>query len=461
MKNFLPTAYLNQARADWLALNPFREFLPDWLNPSPRLMTPIALADLDHLRLRATVEDELNQARTDLGKFKTTRRQRRRIEHEIADYLEGHDLLPNVVQKMRCCRMSGHWGEHEQDGELSHVIAWDTKCGLTRLCPDEARVEQRRLVRRYKKPMMDWKYAHGSRRIQKGVITWPNVAPGDLAKMKRLMLIEFSRYLKKFPSIVGALVSQEDPLAARGDWNVHLNALLLVHGRLDWSEFRAGWHALTAKHFPECTARSFSMDLKPLPRFDDRALEKALVECIKYPVKHVTEKSNGKRQVQRYSDDDNAASERDDAREGSASRVEQSAEEGQERLSRLHLQQADGSRVDHLRFAPGMIDWPPDLFMEWWFAGQHFRRTRSYGVLFRIPKQEDRSREGITWRGRVWWDARARAYAVERADLGRVDLIQGDNSIARIASNGYFLSNRPPGAGPPRPHEEEKSCQTN
>ena len=246
-------------------------------------------ADLEHARaFRAITDEHLNKARPGMGK--TTYKARREVEHRLADYLEQNEILPEEMRRLRGCRLAGNYGYRANAPEKT-IVRWDDKCGLTRLCPDEAREEQRRLVRAYLEPMMRWKEKSYWRRVQKLVITWPNIAIGDLAKFKRLQFKEFNKLIKKWPMVRGSLVSQEDPLSTRGDWNLHLNALLLVDGRFDWSEFRAAWHKQTWSHFPGCGAADFQIDFKQLPR-DRKSLEQALGECIKYPVKHVTEKAN-------------------------------------------------------------------------------------------------------------------------------------------------------------------------
>ena len=97
-----------------------------------------------------------------------------------------------------------------------------------------------------------------------------------------------------------------------------------------------------------------------------------------------------------------------------------------------------------------MMDWPDDRIREWWEAGLRFRRTRSYGLWFKIGDPEREGQDEIRWRGRVWWDHRAGAYAVERAGVVSVDLIQGDKSGARKAWSDYFLRSGSSGADPPR-----------
>lgn len=448
---------LSKVRADWLAANPFKEFVPDWLNPPYRALTPPTAITLDQVaQLRGSIDDKLNVADPeDLGKWKTTHRQRRKIEHQLADYLEGFGILADKIQKMRCCRMHGNWGDREHAGGLKPVIAWDAKCGEVRLCPDEARAEQRRLVRRYKPAMKEWIKARPTRRrIQKAVITWPNVPAGELAAMKRRMFKEHGALMKKFPVLRGALVSQEDPLSARGDWNIHLNVLYLVEGKFDWKDFRAAWHEQTAHLFP-ASSSDFQMDLQQLPRFDERALEKALIECIKYPVKHITEKPDRKKQQQDPdADPDQEQRDQDPPPDDDATRIssscsknEQAAAGGIEVQGRGEI--VDPGRPGAVEFAPAMVDWSKEQFMEWWSAGLRFRRTRSYGALFKIGDPErDQDLSEVRWRGRVWWDHRASAYAVERA--GPVDLIQGDKSGSRTARSDNFLGSGPGGADPPR-----------
>lgn len=364
---------LSRLRADWLERNPFKDHVPCNLNPPPRVVSDGIDVDVDRLAaLRGEIDAKLNESGDGA---RTTYRLRREIEERLADYIEQHVAefahvreLVEAPAKLRACRRSGLWGERGDAGRAKLVMGWDFKCGLTRLCPDESRAEQRRLVRRYKPAIGDWKREKPcARRVQKAVITWPNIAAGQLAPMKRAMMKQFAKLVKKFPCIQGVLVSQEDPLSERDDWNVHLNVVLLVEGRFDWSEFRAEWTAQTKHLFPECAATSYQMELRELPRCDDRALDDALREVIKYAVKH-----------------------------------------------------------------QDMAGLSPGRFLEWWNAGLRFRRTRSYGVLFRIGDVKAPRAETI-WHGRVQWDRRAGAYAVYRAGVG---LTQADNSKAKRPVGG-------------------------
>lgn len=90
--------------------------------------------------------------------------------------------------------------------------------------------------------------------------------------------------------------------------------------------------------------------------------------------------------------------------------------------------------------APALIAWPPGRFQEWWDGHRRYRRTRSYGCLFGKPLAElsgdieDRPRGEVAWYGRLAWDSRAQAYAVERAGL--VDSIQANKSMTGDRPSG-------------------------
>lgn len=378
---------LGKLRAQWLAANPFKDFLPLSLNPPARPIETLRSADADRvLGLKGEIDAKLNQSDdSNRTKQRTTYRQRREIEARLADYLDEHAEAFALVRelreapaKLRACRRAGVWGERSEGGRSKLVMGWDFKCGMTRLCPDESRAEQRRLVRRYKPAALAWvKEKPALRRIQKGVVTWPNIPAGELAPMKRRMCKEFSAFVKLFPTIKGVLVSQEDPLGAGGEWNLHMNIVLLIEGRIDWLALIEQWTARTRHLFPTCEAGHFQIRMRELPRHNEHELDAALREVIKYPVKH-----------------------------------------------------------------QDMRGLEPNRFLEWWNAGLRFRRTRSYGVLFRIEEVK-RERGEVVWYGRVWWTGTLLhgGYAVERP----VFLTQEDNSGGQGRRTSPFST-----AGPPR-----------
>lgn len=278
---------------------------------------------------------------------------RRMAEDLVAGYLSQRaSRYDDIVNRLCGCRRHGTIAK-KADG--ARVWMWDQKCGINRLCPDEAREEQQRLKQRYKPAIMAWAKAPSltsyRRRVQYSVLTWPNIPRGRLAFYKREMFKRLSRWLKlpELKGIKGTLAGQEDPLSRDGDWNLHVNLLLLVEGKLDWTVARAKWFEITRDLFESEIAdkalRSFSVHFEQLDASNGDDLDHALAELIKYPAKSVTE---------------------DMLRPGwTPDEIDPEA-------------------------APPLVLWPMDAFDEWWDAGYHqpsntpFRRTRSYGILLAI-----------------------------------------------------------------------------
>ena len=313
---------------------------------------------------------------------------RRVAEQALADYIRNvaeaepgaaHLYgLDELAESLETCRTSGVAGQ-TVDGALR--IAWDHKCGQVRLCPDESRTETQRVAERYVTAMKRWHQERpGRRRIIYAVFTCPNFEPGRLAHGKRFTLARFrdwmrheyaacpvtwrtwaedngdgtrtirrapirtrKRKIPALPAIKGAMVIQEDPLSARDDWNVHLNAFLLIEGRFDYAEARALW--------------GWNVEFRELDASEPGALSRAALEAVKYSAQIVPTKSAEKR-----------------ARHGSD--------------------------------APAMVEWPAARWVEWWGAGKGFRRLRSYGALYRLEREEQTDEPALVrWLGRVSWDA--------------------------------------------------------
>lgn len=343
--------------------------------------------------------DQLAEIRAELELEAEDRARRRRAEHELADYIEATQPdMADKVESMRTCRTAGCVGIRPGGG---HVVAWDHKCGDVRLCPDEAREETRRLASKYVPTVQQWVQAKPTRRVFYAVFTFGNFEPGRLAHGKHYLFKRFKawqdrkrpcteadrrrwgygpkkRKVPEFPGLKGSLVIQEDPLSASGEWNVHLNALLLVEGEFDFKRVRDTWGC--------------NVELREI-RSDTASLARTMNEIVKYAAAHVGGKS-----VEKH---------------------------------------ADGSSQ-----APPMTGWPGDLWREWFDAQQGFRRTRSYGALYKVPKPDTESLEDVEWVG-----------AIKFTDAGNywVDLIPGDNFLNRAAAKaarpapGYkFPDPRPP-----------------
>lgn len=322
------------------------------------------------------------------------RADRRELELALAEYVAGPvyaysgdaDLL-YLADALRKCRRSGCVGLHD----AGHLVAWDAKCGESKLCPDESHEETVRLINRYLPAIQSWLRlgpTGGFRRVFKAVLTTPNAPRGSLKAAQKAIFERFravcarkepipaemkrkgDRRRKRpiFPGIKGALCVMENPLSARGDWNVHLNVVLLVEGPFDYGRFRAEWgHELDIRHV----------------KGGQEGVSAALVECIKYMACVVSAKSH---------------------------------------------EHADAGKSK----APGMCDWPPDAWLEWWKATKNSRRTRTYGRLYKVPEVDDPlDMAAVQWVGTLDYDAgrywvQLAGYPSRQA-LG-VALTQGDKS---------------------------------
>lgn len=295
---------------------------------------------------------------------------RRRAEHELVDSFKQDPMLwadPRLeayLHKMRQCRTLGTVGV-KPDGRP--VIAWHSKCDCLRLCPDEARQDQARVIKQYFDAFLSAK--RGGLRLYKAVFTMPNAPDGELHPAKRAIFAEFKRFRENMPEIRGQLVIQEDPRGSRGDWNVHLNAIMLVDGYLDYDRARLYWPWVVKfsdeRDMLKATRRTLEKrGIKADALSDETVLIAAIKECIKYPVQAVAEKST---------------------------------------------KAAGGWVGGEWRDAKGKPKGPP--MTEWgvaargeWYRAQHgFRRVRSYGILYDIerPVLPDELDHDVEWWGRI------------------------------------------------------------
>lgn len=163
-------------------------------------------------------------------------------------------------------------------------MIWDNKSGLVRLDPDEAHQEAQRVSARYKPHLVN--LAEQGYRLYYAVLTMPHFASGQLRHGKDFIYNQFKNFLRKrhlgkllFPEIKGALVVQEDPLSAAGEWNVHLNVILVTDGYFDFGKARRAW--------------GYNCHFRKL-RGNADALGATFAELIKYACRVVPEKSADK-----------------------------------------------------------------------------------------------------------------------------------------------------------------------
>lgn len=289
--------------------------------------------------------------------------QRAAIRQALADKIE-RELLPvyapawlhNYPRRLRQARLTGTYGVEVETGKI--LMRWDSKAGLARLCPDDAREEAMRLRRRVL-PTLEALQASGHQ-LTYAVFTTPNAAPGDLRKECARIFRRFRQVMRAkdadgqpvFPQIKGALCVLEAPLGRSRDWNVHLNVILATRGFFDWKRLRAQWH--------------WNVELRLLPKAPG-AIGAALTELIKYAVAATVAKSADKATA---------------------------GEEG------------GGT------YPPPMLEWTPAELKEWMAAMHGFRRTRAYGALYGLKKPEPEPLGRVVWVGTVGYDgARYRTWS--------------------------------------------------
>jgi hypothetical protein len=256
----------------------------------------------------------------------------------------------NYIDRLRRARWSGAVGYSLAKGKS--VVYWDDKAGLSRLCPDDAREEAMRLTRKVLEPLEALQAAGHA--LHTCVFTSPNAPPGALRKeMVRICKKFRDRILKAkypdgslvFPEIKGALCVLEAPLGSARDWNVHLNVILVVQGYLSYEKLQHRWH--------------WNVEADPLA-VGPGVVKGALCELIKYAVAATVSKSARK------------AAEAATLRDGTP-------------------------RVP----PPPMLEWTGAELLEWLRAMRGFRRTRTYGCLFRLKKPKAQDLGQIVWLGRL------------------------------------------------------------
>ena len=323
---------------------------------------------------------------------------RRRAEQELADFIQYKVLpihadpkLEEIPHKLRACRCHGTLA---RTAEGKVLTLWDTKCGLNRLCPDESRNETHRLIERFAPAAEAYLRLHPRARLYSAVFTLPNFPDGKLRSGLLDIYRRFNRLRKKkenkklvFHEILGSVAVVEAPRSAHGDWNVHLNALLLTDGYLGYSKLRRHWF--------------WNVEIKRVEG-NTAQIVRALKEIIKYAVQITPTKSQEK------------------------------SEQG-----KTH--------------APAMTEWEPSAWFEWYRAHNRYRRVRSYGKLFlnekrreelELPPDEARSisNDKLEILGRVSFFEGA--YRVTLSDL---DLIREDNSLpAARKFGGVEATTHPP-----------------
>jgi hypothetical protein len=294
----------------------------------------------------------------------------------------GVRYVMRCSEQLRKARWSGAYGYSLSKGKP--VMFWDEKAGLSRLCPDDAREEAMRLSRRVLEPLENLQA--GGLALHYCVLTSPNAAPHGLRREMAAINRRLRHSILKakypdgsliFPEIKGALCVLEAPLGSARDWNVHLNVIFVVKGHLDYAKLRQRWH--------------WNLEIRKLAE-GPGVIRGALTELIKYAV---------------------------------AATVAKSAEK-----ARVAEGLCDGT--EERPPPPPMLDWTGPELLEWLTAMRGFRRTRTYGCLFRLKKPEAQDLGQIVWLGRV--DYEGGRYRLSSALVGS---IPGDKSSGQSVTERY------------------------
>jgi len=282
---------------------------------------------------------------------------RHAVRKTLADALEQRVLplcngkwVHNYIDRLRRARWHGLWGYSCAKGKA--VMFWDEKAGLSRLCPDDAREEAQRLTRKVLDPL-EALQADGHA-LHYVVLTTPNAPAGGLRKEMVSICRRFRNTILKarypdgslvFPEVKGALCVLEAPLGSTRDWNVHLNVILVVKGFLDYEKLHRKWY--------------WNLEARKLSA-GPGVVKGALTELIKYAVAATVAKSAQKAEA--------------------ATRLR----DGRERVP-----------------PPPMLEWTGAELLEWLRAMRGFRRTRTYGCLFRLKKPKAEDLGQIIWLGPI------------------------------------------------------------
>lgn len=282
------------------------------------------------------------------------------VRHRIAEYLDNVSAavhgaeFAELAVRLRNARTSFTWGIDFELEAPEPTMQWDNKAGLSKLCPDDARDDARKIWRRYG-PRVEAELEKGYE-LHYMVAAPPNFDRGELragidAGFKHLRdAVMYGRTdgrvarnpddkLRRLPWLHGMLAILEDPLSVRGNWNGHYNCFLITDRKPDYKALRdaVGWHV----HVEPVGGTG-----RPTPE----QIIAAAKEAIKYPLQGIPAKSIEK------SDDDTTP-------------------------------------------APPVVAWPYDAFAEWWEAHKGLRRVRAWGSLY-SNDAIDELEAGGTWLGR-------------------------------------------------------------
>lgn len=354
-------------------------------------------------------EETLSRIEVGLSEWGAGFSKRRAIEKKTAEYIR-YKVAPlnilsgafDIADRLDSCRLKGLLGVDVLNGR--RVVQWEEKCGLKNLCPDESRADQKRLADRYVPAADAWLSENAKRQFQYAVFEPVNVPLGELKAGIKNAFHELRCLIrhKSFKNIKGCFAALECPLSRDGkSWNVHINCLFLVDGNFDWKKARAEYgqriHFESTQSIVDKTQAYLDKRNGGYPVRISRkdVLVCAFREIIKYSSKHISSDTG------------------------------------------------DG-KTD----APGIIEWPPELFVEWYLAHKGLRRCRSYGALYDVPKP-DKLERNVQWIGSMNFEGDSKSYVFRITKRPAIISLQGDKltKLKPISGKQTSLNFHPPPAG--------------
>ena len=88
----------------------------------------------------------------------------------------------------------------------------------------------------------------------------------------------------------------------------------------------------------------------------------------------------------------------------------------------------------HRNRAPGMVEWSDALLFEWIKAFKRFRRTRTYGVLYRLPKPEKLDLSEFVHVAIATWSSQRRGFVLRSPLLGSIPGDKSATAQERVAA---------------------------
>lgn len=372
----------------WVQKNPHAKQIPDYLT---RVIDQIergeGVLDTSTINIK---DYDIYQIEREIEHDTMAKSERHQIRQQLADYME---------ENIKGCpfneRLYSEYVERLRSARTTgavgidpvtgrHITAWDDKVNCVRLCPDEAREETQRLTRKYAPEIFRLLEANPDYRCFYAVYTSDNVPVGELSEGKRSIYKEFANFHR----------TSWAKDCIKGSFVIQEDPLAI--DEKSWNVHLNVIHVVKGRFDYKEVRRRWgrNVEIKHI-QGKPEAIAKAFLEVVKYAAKHIGEKSH------------------------------------------------DG----HSK-ALGMTSWSWSQFHEWFMAGKGFRRSRSYGCLYRFEGIPDKgvALEDVIWCGSIAHDGTAYQVTLNKNDerLNGVDLIQADNFATRSLNRPLSHLDSPP-----------------